>query len=1075
MSMIQNYPQGYIQAGTSSPVQSEVAQESTVVTEDVERTAYLSYLGRLKDKLSSVEQRVGRYKDKFSSGSSSEQDRIQYARYVQLREDLRKQIEDYKEAERKARTGEGYGVSRKEPTQTPLTTQPTPTISDRYTSQSTAERLGLVKNEQVGLLVDIGTFPGTKVSVMTSSGEIQSTPYYLQGGIERPTPEVQTKPIKQQEQEQLKSSYVPRTISPSETTLVNSYQIIGQSNLNRARDTYYASQFYEGTKVVKAGISEGFEFGGKTIGDIGTASLNVVSGFPNVLGISVERTTGVLDESGRRVTTVINPKASAEDYVYTGLTALSMNPTAGKFIISTFTAVGLYVEGKNIQENFGDPLEVSKSVGRIGFISLGAGSFKEVLNIRKFTGADVSIGTMKSVPSSVAEVYRSRQFLSERGITPRTFDTINRIDYAGVGENIKYEIMIVQEPRTGTSIELPVEISRETIFTSKKSVTPVFKTAKEGSPITDYIVESFPKVIETTEGTRTQNILAPTNPITAEITKFGLIPESTGTIPLIEVSKYPYQEAKISLTVNPSELRLSPVEYSAYLQRKYPERYKGIGLEAVNARGSAYQDTTTGEVFLEVNPEVLFQKKTVEPVSLFTVRDYAKRGEYIYSVLGKKRELSFDSTVAHELIHVEDFITGNLKGTEKRAFEFQVAFTEAGTSPEFIVSIPEKVFVKSTFINFPSQEKTFIEGLAKAEGSRTILTKFEGDVLATKFGKTFETSKQTTLIPIEESPKVIELDKGMKPLSLTSKEVKVIETKTSSSTPEITIQESFSLISEAPKALSPKTELALGKTSSPRVSREQKVLSGYQASSSSSPISSSRVRSIPIQERQLLYSRGSVRSDSKYRTDINVELKTVLETKSSIELKSLSEPTTILSLKYDLTNKNNLEPVTELRQKIGLEQKQSLEQKQILELKSGLQRGELKRGGRSLTTPPRPPTIEVPKPIYLPRKRKDDNRFKLLVRQRGKFRAVAVGDVDELSFKGQSILKETARASYKIQSETGETIQLNIPSGFIKSKREMGVIVQPRENRISSMGEKREITYAGIRSNAMRGGYKLKW
>jgi hypothetical protein len=52
-------------------------------------------------------------------------------------------------------------------------------------------------------------------------------------------------------------------------------------------------------------------------------------------------------------------------------------------------------------------------------------------------------------------------------------------------------------------------------------------------------------------------------------------------------------------------------------------------------------------------------------------------------------------------------------------------------------------------------------------------------------------------------------------------------------------------------------------------------------------------------------------------------------------------------------------------------------------------------------------------------------------------------------------------------------LDVGIPKGFIKSKKEKGVVVQPRESRISSRGEKEEITMKGLRTLRSKKGFNF--
>jgi len=124
---------------------------------------------------------------------------------------------------------------------------------------------------------------------------------------------------------------------------------------------------------------------------------------------------------------------------------------------------------------------------------------------------------------------------------------------------------------------------------------------------------------------------------------------------------------------------------------------------------------------------------------------------------------------------------------------------------------------------------------------------------------------------------------------------------------------------------------------------------------------------------------------------------------------------------------------------------------------------------------PRPPKINTPIILVPFNSRKKGDRLTLEVKKAGKFRPADFGEnIDTLSERGQDILKNTARAQYRIKGAKGETLDIPTPKGFQKSKSVKGGIVQPRSQRISTRGELQEITYEGIRTKARRGKNKFK-
>jgi hypothetical protein len=103
-------------------------------------------------------------------------------------------------------------------------------------------------------------------------------------------------------------------------------------------------------------------------------------------------------------------------------------------------------------------------------------------------------------------------------------------------------------------------------------------------------------------------------------------------------------------------------------------------------------------------------------------------------------------------------------------------------------------------------------------------------------------------------------------------------------------------------------------------------------------------------------------------------------------------------------------------------------------------------------------TLEQPK--------KKKGKAKLFVKKKGVFELKGISEDQDILFKkGYDINRQTASASFKVVNESGELLRPNVlPTGFTKSKRTEGVIVQKREFRIGTAGEKFEITRKGIQA-----------
>ena len=104
-----------------------------------------------------------------------------------------------------------------------------------------------------------------------------------------------------------------------------------------------------------------------------------------------------------------------------------------------------------------------------------------------------------------------------------------------------------------------------------------------------------------------------------------------------------------------------------------------------------------------------------------------------------------------------------------------------------------------------------------------------------------------------------------------------------------------------------------------------------------------------------------------------------------------------------------------------------------------------------------------------------------MVRKKGLFRQIAIARTPKLAFlKGRHALRSSASASFKIDPLDGPEDFSQIASNilptreFRKSKIDRNVFVQRRSFRISSPGEKREITFKGIQVLKARGRKKGK-
>lgn len=164
--VIQNYDPNYIGAKPISTAPAESSQK--VVSNDKKdspESEYVKDKARLQEKLSSLNNKISRLKDKIASGKSDSQDRIQYSRYVNGREEV---ISKLKNLERNKQ--ESLSRPKAEITTTKQSNTPT---SSTQTAPSTEVKPGQSLYLEVtpeGVSSDVLTAPDTnaKTNLMLS-------------------------------------------------------------------------------------------------------------------------------------------------------------------------------------------------------------------------------------------------------------------------------------------------------------------------------------------------------------------------------------------------------------------------------------------------------------------------------------------------------------------------------------------------------------------------------------------------------------------------------------------------------------------------------------------------------------------------------------------------------------------------------------------------------------------------------------------------------------------------------------------------------------------------------------------
>lgn len=190
------------------------------------------------------------------------------------------------------------------------------------------------------------------------------------------------------------------------------------------------------------------------------------------------------------------------------------------------------------------------------------------------------------------------------------------------------------------------------------------------------------------------------------------------------------------------------------------------------------------------------------------------------------------------------------------------------------------------------------------------------------------------------------------------------------------------------------------------------------------------------------------------------------------EYKQVTAPISIIEVKPAMGTK------TRIMQDVM--QKQNSMQEEIVSPKTDLftPTQEVQRNkSRKQVVPPKEEELPLIPIIQTPSKLSGrKRRFKVLARRRGKFSIIGESESVQGAVNiGEQITGSNAGASFKIVGEEGGNV---IPSLFSNryrlSTRESGVIIQKNKFRISSGGERAEITGAGLRALKMRkGGLKL--
>jgi hypothetical protein len=234
---------------------------------------------------------------------------------------------------------------------------------------------------------------------------------------------------------------------------------------------------------------------------------------------------------------------------------------------------------------------------------------------------------------------------------------------------------------------------------------------------------------------------------------------------------------------------------------------------------------------------------------------------------------------------------------------------------------------------------------------------------------------------------------------------------------------------------------------------------------------------LPVSKRESFGSGAVSLLDVGYKSDVSLRNKSVLGLRQS--------SSDVLLNKKVVDNVQVISPVVDVFSEVGLKtnvkvlQLQSLSQdvvqessnvqsvKSILDLKQSpsqdvVQESSQLSKGEDFVKP------IVPKVLSNRQVRSGSGRFSVIVKKAGKPVVIGSGysDLATAFNRGKQEVKDTARASFKVVSDLGVVQKVNFfgDRTLRASKVDSSFVVQKREFRISSAGEKREISRKGISS-----------
>ncbi len=966
--VIQNYPGGYIGnvRTTSMPSPEIETNEPKIEKKEEPKPKPLSQVQQLNKE-------IRRY-EKAKAKLYQESTVVNPATKAKLEKQFDRKISQLYEAKRNLKeTGSAFYTEKTTTTETNSVERPVTSVEKRYSSEEQLAQygIGVKKNEPIYLGIDKFPYKGLSPEVYEKKeGEFVKTGEVI-NKTELRNIELASSKYGKTTQNELPKATIPKgEIQPTSKKFGSTplYDIQKATNIRMTTDYVPESKFSQivgGYGSFTTGATLGvIKMGGELVG----SGIKVIAGSQPVKfvgGAEYDPTTGGLKESSviSQTRLVESSKVTGGDIFTTAILPLSEVRVAGKLLITGITTVGTVTEFGNLisAKSISD---VGSATGKLALFSLGFKDTKNVLNLREFNTQNILGGTIRTVPRTVSSSVRGIEFLKKEGITPRTYDVTNTLSYASYSP--KEYVKVGEIIKKGESQPIIIKLASPEPRQVRTITTPVYKG------LSYEIVEgrAVPTKLSEPIGTISKEIFTGEAGNVAKITDKGLVFEPTGKIPLVEVSRYPFEKQELIAKIPVGRL---PLEFTSRTINE-PSLARVKAEADIQALG---QPLTFKNINVGIG-EVTLPFNKIQSSNVFERVIPTERGLTTFEL---KRDVSTPSLQSFEPLKVKlvegisetllDVRGINIEPTVNRKVTGSFRIVKSNVEPDVKLNVGESV---------------------------------------TKSGEVLTTKEPDTIVLSEQIAKPSEV----------------------------------------------KTETFLdvyGKTQ-PTVSQSQSSLTGLSESVGETSINKlPKSKSIPL---PLSKSTSTLKSNIA-----NIEVsKSSLDNVSILQTKQSVEPLAIVGYKSSTELLPMIKTSRDITPKQALEQKQDIEQKQALEqvtdTRNVFSRRIVSRGA------PEVPIPEVPIGRLTITSKKDKtkkSKSKLYVKKKGKFELKGVSEDTGLLFKkGLDIVRTTASASAKVVSESGRAILPNIlPSDFTKSKRSEGVIVQKREKRISTAGEKFEI------------------